>query len=59
IMERIFAYAKFKGIPAIRIDTHADYFRMRGLIEAMGFTYCGVITVADGTKRVAYEQVIR
>lgn len=59
MMERIFAYAKFKEIPAIRIDTHADNFRMRGLIESAGFTYCGVITVADGTERVAYEQVIR
>ena len=59
MMERIFAYAKFKGIPAIRIDTHADNLRMRGLIESAGFTYCGVITVADGTERVAYEQVIR
>ena len=58
MMERIFAYTRFKGIPAIRIDTHADNFRMRGLIESTGFTYCGVITVADGTERVAYEQVI-
>ena len=58
MMERIFAYAKFEEIPAIRIDTHADNFRMRGLIESAGFTYCGVITVADGTERVAYEQVI-
>ena len=58
MMERIFAYARFKGIPAVRIDTHADNFRMRGLIESTGFTYCGVITVADGTERVAYEQVI-
>ena len=58
MMERIFAYARFKGIPAIRIDTHADNFRMRGLIESTGFTYCGVIIVADGTERVAYEQVI-
>ena len=59
MMERIFADAKFKGIPSIRIDTHANNFRMRGLIESAGFTYCGVITVADGTARVAYEQVIR
>ena len=58
MIERIFAYARFKDIPAIRIDTHADNFRMRGLIESAGFTYCGVITVADGTERVAYEQVI-
>ena len=58
MMERIFAYVRFKGIPAIRIDTHSDNFRMRGLIESTGFTYCGVITVADGTERVAYEQVI-
>ena len=58
MMERIFAHAKHKGIPAVRIDTHADNFRMRGLIESTGFTYCGVIIVADGTERVAYEQVI-
>ena len=58
MMQRIFAFARFKGIPAVRIDTHADNFRMRNLIESTGFTYCGVITVADGTERVAYEQVI-
>ena len=39
----------------IRVDTHADNLPMQRRIEAWGFRRCGVIHVADGTPRIAYE----
>ena len=42
-------------VDELRIDTHHDNAIMRHLIEKLGFTYCGVIYVDDGTPRVAYQ----
>lgn len=42
----------------IRIDTHADNMPMRRWIESRGFRYCGIVTVADGTPRLAYHLVV-
>ena len=42
--------------PHLRIDTHRDNRIMRHLIEKHGFTYCGVIRLADGSPRLAYER---
>lgn len=42
---------------SIRIDTHADNTPMRRWIESRGFLYCGIVTVADGTPRLAYQLV--
>lgn len=39
----------------IKIDTHASNPAMIQLIENSGFTYCGEITVGDGTTRNAYQ----
>ena len=55
MMHRIKLYAAMVNVGSIRVDTHEDNKAMRALIEGSGFTYCGIITVADGTKRVAYE----
>ena len=43
--------------PHLRADTHAANLTMRHCMEQAGFVYCGVIYVADGTPRVAYEKV--
>ena len=43
-------------ISHLRVDTHADNQVMRRCILREGFTYCGVIHVADGTPRVAFER---
>jgi len=48
-----FAAARF---PHLRIDTHRDNRIMRHLIEKHGFTYCGIIYLADGAPRLAYER---
>ena len=41
----------------LRIDTHADNKTMRYAIEKAGFKKCGIIRVADGTPRIAYELI--
>jgi RimJ/RimL family protein N-acetyltransferase len=40
----------------IRIDTHKDNTPMRGLLQKLGYTYCGIIHVEDGTSRLAYQK---
>ena len=44
-------------ISHLRVDTHADNQVMQRCIRREGFTYCGVIHVADGTPRVAFERI--
>lgn len=40
----------------LRIDTHRDNVIMRHVIERYGFTYCGIIYLADGAERLAYQK---
>lgn len=57
----IIDFAEDRGIESIRIDTHNDNFRMKGLLEKFDFKYLGVIQVdEDGVKkdRNCYELVI-
>lgn len=42
----------------IRIDTHEDNRIMRHNIIKYGFTYCGIIFLASGAKRLAYQRII-
>ena len=44
-------------IDCLRIDTHADNKPMQNAIDSYGFRYCGIIHVADGTPRNAYDLV--
>lgn len=46
-----------KRIPHLRIDTHRDNLVMRRLLPGLGFRECGIIYVADGSPRIAYEKV--
>lgn len=41
----------------VRIDTHEDNRAMRKCIERHGFKECGIISLANGSKRIAYELV--
>ena len=40
----------------LRIDTHRDNVIMRHVIERYGFTYCGIIYLANGDERLAYHK---
>lgn len=59
--DEIIDFAKENGKDSLRIDTHEDNFKMRGLIEKMGFQFLGQIYIKDNgqTKpRLAYELLL-
>ena len=59
--DEIIAFAKENGKDSLRIDTHEDNFKMRGLIKKMGFEFLGKIYIKDNgqTKpRLAYELLL-
>ena len=41
----------------IRIDTHKDNHIMQHNIEKHGFTYCGIVYLASGDERLAYQKM--
>ena len=43
---------------SICADTHRDHRIMQHLLEKHGFTYCGVIYLASGDERLAYQRII-
>lgn len=44
-------------IDHLRIDTHEDNKIMQAAIVKQGFCRCGIIYVADGTPRIAYDRL--
>jgi len=44
-----------KHIDYLRIDTHHDNQVMQNAIRKCGFRECGIIYIADGTPRIAYD----
>ena len=69
VVHRIGAVPTAKGIfkalidycfsidPNIRIDTHRDNKIMQHLLTKHGFQYCGIIYLANGDERLAYQQI--
>ena len=45
----------FKFTDNIRIDTHPDNRVMRNGLLSYGFRYCGIINIANGDERLAYQ----
>jgi ribosomal protein S18 acetylase RimI-like enzyme len=48
---------KSRGAVSLRIDTHEDNIGMQSLIKKMGYSYCGVIYLENGDKRLAFEKL--
>lgn len=44
-----------KQIGYLRIDTHEDNYVMQGALKKEGFVPCGIIHIADGSPRIAYD----
>ncbi len=42
--------------PNLRIDTHHDNVVMQGALAKEGFTRCGIIRLANGDPRIAYQK---
>lgn len=57
IFSSIMAYC-FSREPNIRIDTHRDNLIMQHNIAKHGFAYCGIILLANGDERLAYQKII-
>lgn len=43
----------------LRIDTHKKNIPMKSLLKKLGFQYCGIIYISDGTPREAYQKIER
>jgi hypothetical protein len=41
----------------IRVDTHRDNVIMQHILEKTGFVRCGIIYVANGTERIAFQKI--
>ncbi len=50
--------AREAGKTSLRIDTHEGNRVMRRMLEKHGFQYCGIIWLANGDPRVAYEKTV-
>ena len=58
ILSSIIDYC-FSHDPNIRIDTHRDNRIMQHNITKHGFSYCGIIYLASGDERLAYQKISR
>lgn len=47
----------FSIINNLRIDTHKDNIPMQRSLEKAGFRYCGIIHIANGDERIAFQKV--
>lgn len=56
LLQKAVAYCE-KTVLHLRIDTHADNKIMQHVVAKNGFTQCGIIHIADGTPRIAYEKI--
>ena len=50
--------ARACGVRNLRIDTHRDNVVMRRAIARACFTRCGIVHMADGSERIAYQLVL-
>lgn len=48
-----------QNVANLRIDTHEDNKTMQHLVEKCGFERCGIIYLANGSPRIAYQLVIK
>ena len=47
----------FSQFPNIRIDTQQSNVAMQKVLEKLGYKKCGIIYVADGTPRLAFQKI--
>lgn len=59
MFKEIEGLAKSKGIKNIRVDTHKDNDSMKGLLQSLGYKYCGIIRLENGDLRNAYQKELK
>lgn len=58
IIEFISQKCRESGMASVKVDTHQGNLPMRKMLEKNGFVYCGIIHLATGEERVAYEKMM-
>lgn len=58
ILKEVENICLLRNIKNIKVDTHENNKVMQGLLLKNNYTYCGVIYLEDGSKRLAFEKVI-
>ena len=58
IIEFIVNKCRDAGVSSVKVDTHQGNLPMRKMLEKNGFVYCGIIHLATGEERVAYEKIV-
>lgn len=48
-----------KQYPNLRADTHHDNVIMQKLLTQHGYQRCGIVHVANGTERIAYQKTLK
>lgn len=43
----------------LRIDTHRDNKVLQSIFHKYGFSYCGIIHLANGAERLAYQRICK
>ncbi|MBQ8638910.1 MAG: N-acetyltransferase [Lachnospiraceae bacterium] len=56
VFDEMFCFCRAQ-IEDLRADTHQDNRVMQQALERCGFVRCGIIYVANGTPRIAYQYV--
>lgn len=56
-MNAVEDFARTRGVRSFKIDTNFDNTAMLGLLDRLGFTYCGEINYEKGS-RMAFEKII-
>lgn len=47
----------YENCSHLRIDTHRENRPMQTLLGKLGFSFCGTVTLSDGSPRLAYERL--
>ena len=58
MMEAVEEICRERGVRSIKNDTHRDNKSMQRFQAKAGFEYCGIIYLADGAERIAFEKLI-
>lgn len=59
IIKRAEEMCQDKKAESIKIDTHRENKSMIDLLLKNGFKYCGIIYLADGNERIAFEKIVQ
>lgn len=49
----------YEQIPNLRADTHRDNHILQHILKKHGFQYCGIIYLANGDERLAFQKVVK